>query len=307
MIETSNIPHYVYRDHITETSLLQGDILKVDGDFREHFKSFYPAIKHPDNEIKYVMVLTQSCDLVKTEKRKPKLNHINVCLVRSLDAVIRRVIDEEIKPVSISNTNLLPRDALDQLKDRISKLLNNTDQKTCFFLPNHKPFTEDMAALLPLSFSFRTEHYETLLNNRVLGLKSEFQAKIGYIISQLYGRIGTADLSDSGWSDKQIRDYINKLLQHLNLKQVPDKSFIDYIQQNFNDEGQNIDQLIQQHQAQKVAKEFGPLKNDLLQKIKTDLIRLFEDRAQIDSLLNSDKPTLSKNIKNLLQKITKDF
>lgn len=189
-----NIPPYVYSDRIAENSLLQGDILKVDGNFRQRFKEFYPAIKHPDNEIKYVMVLTQSCDLVKTAKRKPKLNHINVCLVRSLKTLIQRVVDEEIKPVFILDKNLLPRNALDQLKDRISKLLNNTDQKTCFFLPKHAPFTEDMAALLPLSFSFRIDHYDELLRNRVLGLKSEFQAKVGYIISQLYGRIGTPDL-----------------------------------------------------------------------------------------------------------------
>lgn len=117
---TSTIPDYIYQNDNTDSSLLQGDILKVDGEFRDRFKEFYPAIKTSDGEIKYVMVLTQSCDLVKTAKRQPKLSHINVCLVRSLKSVIRRLLIDEIKPVSVNNKKLLPRAALDQLKDKLS-------------------------------------------------------------------------------------------------------------------------------------------------------------------------------------------
>lgn len=173
---TNTIPAYVYQTNSSELSLLQGDILKVDGQFRDRFNEFYPGIKPSAGEIKYVMVLTQSCDLVKTAKRKPKLSHINVCLVRSLKSVIRRILIDEIKPVTIGNEKLLPRDALDRLKDKLSKLLNNSDQKTFFFLPSIDPFTEDMVAILPLSFSFRTEeHYDKLLENRVLANQTLFK------------------------------------------------------------------------------------------------------------------------------------
>jgi hypothetical protein len=156
------IPPYIYKDYSTESSLLQGDILKVDGQFAKYFNEFYPAIQPSDGKIEYVMILTQSCDLVRAEKRKPKLSHINVCLVRKLGSVIKRLISEEIKPTTIDNKKILARDALDQLKDKLSKLINNSDQKTHFFLPKQEPFKEDMVAVLPLSFSFRTDHYDLL-------------------------------------------------------------------------------------------------------------------------------------------------
>jgi len=252
----SDVPPYVYRNPANEHSLLQGDVLKVEGQFRQNFIEFYPAISHSDVEDKYVMVLTQSCDLVKTGKRKPKLSHVNVCLVRSLKAVIARLINDEIKPTVIADKKLLEKDAIDQLKDRLSKLLNNSDQKTHFFLPKKPSFVEDMVAILPLSFSFRIDHYDLMLQSRVLGLKPEFQAKVGHIISQLYGRIGTSDLFDEGWNDRRTRRHINDLLQDLNLVEVPDKSFLDYIEANLNDSMLGVEELIQECEALKVEKSF---------------------------------------------------
>jgi hypothetical protein len=301
------IPNYIYDTDTSDSSLSQGDILKVDGQFRDRFKEFYPGITPSDGEIKYVMVLTQSCDLVRTPKRNPKLSHINVCLVRGLKNVIRRLLMDEIKPVSVGNKKLLPRDMLDQLKDKLSKLLNNTDQKTLFFLPFVEPFNEDMVAILPLSFSFRTqEHYDKLLENRVLSIKPVFQAKVGHIIGELYGRIGTPDLHDFGWNDKKNRSYINQLLKDSDLIQVPDKSFIDYIQTNIDDNARNITQLIEEYEAIKVNKAFQPLKNELIQKIKGYLNKLFDNPERVNYLLTTDKRTRSNELKAIFDEAISD-
>jgi len=298
-----SLPPYVYRNEITEASLLQGDILKVEGEFKTYFKEFYPAINHHDGQDKYVMILTQSCDLVKERKRKPKLTHINVCLIRSLKSFIQKLITDELKPLSIDGKRFLERDALDKLKEKIAKLLNNTDQKTHFFLPATLPFTEDMITLLPLSFSFRIEHYDLFLQNRVLGLKSEFQAKIGYTISQLYGRIGTMDLSECEWDDKQTRNYIKKLLRDLDLIQVPDRSFIEYIKTNFNDENSIIENLIKDCQTKQTDDTFKPIKNELLQNINRQLLTLFENKDEIEKLAGMEKIKLSQKIKKMLKQL----
>lgn len=300
MSSVETIPEYVYREKTAESSLLQGDILKVEGQFHDYFKEFYPAIHHPESEDKYVMILTQSCDLVKTKKRKPKLSHVNVCLVRSFKAVIDKLITEEIKPVSIGDKNILPKADLDKLKDRLAKLLNNTDQKTHFFLPQKFPFKEDMVALLSLSFSFRIDHYDLLLQSRILGLKTEFQAKVGHIISQLYGRIGTSDLSDHSWDDKKIRAYIKKLLDDANLIQVMDGSVIQYIETNFK-HSNSIEKLIEECDALKTEKAFRPLKNELMQTIKKQLIQSFEDKDKLHAFANMDKINLSKEIDHILK------
>lgn len=247
------------------------------------------------------MVITQSCDLVKTEKRKPKPTHINVCLVRSLKAIIDRLLIDEIKPLCMSNKKILERDAMDRLKDRLSKLLNNSDQKTHFFLPKATPFTEDMVAILPLSFSFRVEHYDLMLETRTLGLKSDFQAKVGSIVGQLYGRIGTPDLSDNGWDDEKARKYIKDLLEDLNLKQVPDKSSIDYIKKHFKDSAITIEELVLEHSGLKLNNSFEPMKKELIQDIRNYLIKLFDDTNKINEMSNMNKKDLSKEIANILQ------
>lgn len=304
MKKVESIPHYVYQK-IVSRGLLQGDILKVDGEFREYFKAFYPAINHSDQETKYVMILTQSCDLVKTPKRKPKLSHVNVCLVRTLKGVIHKLITEEMKPTVVGGENIFQKADLDKLKDRLAKLLNNTDQKTYFFLPKASPFEEDMVALIPLSFSFRTDHYDVLLQGKVLELKPEFQAKVGYIISQLYGRIGTSDLNSLGWNDEKIKNYIKSLLHDFNLVQVRDKSFIEYIQTNHS-EYSTIEELIEECDALQTEKNFQPLKNELIQSIRNYLIKSFEDQAhKIHTLQQMNKVDLSKAVQSMLQSALK--
>lgn len=303
MTFNDSLPPYVYRDKITENSLLQGDILKVGGEFKAYFKEFYPAINHHDEEDKYVMILTQSCDLVKEKKRKPKLTHVNVCLIKSLKSFIQKLITEELKPLSIDGKRFLERDALDKLKEKISKLLNNADQKTHFFLPAKLPFTEDMITLLPLSFSFRIAHYDLFLQNRALGLKSEFQAKIGYTISQLYGRIATTDLSECEWGDKQTRNYIKNLLGDLDLIQVPDSSFIEYIKANYNHENSIIENLIKDCQTKQTDDAFKPIKNELLQNISRQLLTIFENKNEIEQLIGMKKIELSKRIKEIFKQL----
>lgn len=166
------------------------------------------------------------------------------------------------------------------------------------------PFFEDMVAILPLSFSFRTDHYDLMLRGRVLGLKPEFQAKVGHIISQLYGRIGTPDLSDVEWDDRTTRNYINNLLQDSSLVQVPDKSFLDYIKANLNDAMSNIEELIQECEASKVEKSFKPMKNELIKNIRNRFIKLFEDGNKISEMSQLKTADLSKEISGILQSVT---
>lgn len=194
---------------------------------------------------------------------------------------------------------------MDKLKDRLLKLLNNNDQKIHFFLPKKTPFKEDMIALLHMSFSFRTEeHYDELLQNRVLSLKPEFQAKLGHVISQLYGRIATPDLSDSEWKDKSSRRYINDLLERANLKVVPDPSFIKYIKSKNEDEQSNIEKLIEECQASIFKEEFKPRENELMQDIRNRLINALADPTKVRNFEGMSKEQISKEITKIIKPST---
>lgn len=292
------VPAYIYTNSINEVSLAQGDVLKLSGSFLEKFNKFYPELirNHSDQ---YVMVLTQSCDLVRTKKRNPKIPHINICLLRSIESVLTRMIDAEVKPPSIKSKKLLTRDEMDQLKARFYKLVNNNDQKMHFFLPKQDPFEQDMIAILHMSFPFRVAHYDELLSNRVLSLKPEFQAKLGHIISQLYGRIATEDLSDFNWGAKEVNNYINQLLEKAHLQQVPDQTFIDFILSKTELEQGNIEKLTQEHQSFLLKKQFKPRENEVKQSVKACLNRLFDNVETVTRLVSMEKIARSAEIEKM--------
>ena len=299
MIDPQAVPPYVYEEH-SDPSLAQGDILKVDGEFRQLFKKFYPSIDHADHFNKHVMVTTQSCDLVRYGKRKPKLPHVNVCLVRPLSTIIeKKIIQGELQPTVLGETRVLLEEEIVFLKERLYKLLNNTDQKVFFFLPKKHPFDEDMVALLHLSYSFRIDHYDALLENRILSLKPEFQAKVGHLLAQLYGRIGTSDLFDHEWTDKMIRTYVNAQVDALDIVQIPDLHSLSYVQKHFSDDRSDISALVKEHKALQLEKQLKPARNEFQQNMKKRLMDFFDDKEQVSALMNMNQKERSKFLKNL--------
>jgi hypothetical protein len=78
---------------------------------------------------------------------------------------------------------------------------STTQRIVCFsFVKNaHPALTEDYCVFLALSIALRVEHYDTCLAAKIAQLKDVFQAKIGWLTSDMYGRVGTPDLSD--WLD----------------------------------------------------------------------------------------------------------
>jgi hypothetical protein len=216
------IPGYVYLDSPFEVDLCQGDVVKVQGELLEIFQKFYPALDHrADRNDQFALILTQSCDLVRRRgsESKPSCNHINVCIVRTLSSHIKREVKTLNKQgLEWNNHQVLPKLAFDGLKDRLAKLINNSESKEHFFLPKCECFPEDMLAILPLSFSFRaSEHYKKFIENRVVSLKPEFCAKIGMLISRYYGRVATMDLCTLGWRSDEITDKAQFILNQLRI------------------------------------------------------------------------------------------
>lgn len=204
------IPPYVYSDEPSERSCLQqGDIIKVQGNLIDLFNEFYPTLNHTtERDDQYIMVLSQSCDLVRETSRNIKIDHINVCLVRTIDSLIKRKIEKQLEKTE----GKLTKDFLKEMTKSLIRLMNNSETKFHFFLPKHSNFPKDMISILSLSYSFRAEHYDLLLENRVVSLKPEFIAKIGMILATYYGRVATRDLQIYNWDEEKCREYAAKIL-----------------------------------------------------------------------------------------------
>ena len=71
---------------------------------------------------------------------------------------------------------------------------------------------ENCCALLALSVPLAVEHYEACLHAKTAQLKEPFQAKLGYLIADLFGRVGTVEW-DSAQTESTVRTTASDILR----------------------------------------------------------------------------------------------
>ena len=185
--------HFTYADPSGDPNvdLVQGDIIKRTPEVEAILRAAHPY--YDKAEYKFFMLITQSCDLVR-RSGSCKTRYLNIAAVRPLDVVLQRYFD----------ANCLREDfdkragvCSDKYRSRfvqfVERLLNNNEIEY-FYLEQESSsgLSTDMCALLRETIPLRaSEHYDTLLNARVLSLEEMFQAKLGWLVGQLYGRVGT--------------------------------------------------------------------------------------------------------------------
>ena len=71
---------------------------------------------------------------------------------------------------------------------------------------------EPAVALLRVSVALKSTHYAALIAARAGRLKADFQAKLGWLVANLYGRAASADWSDQPGGQDQLETLINGYL-----------------------------------------------------------------------------------------------
>jgi hypothetical protein len=88
-----------------------------------------------------------------------------------------------------------------------TRLINN-NEPNYFYLEASGELTSDSVAFLRLSIALKADvHYDTCLNAKILQLTDMFQAKLGWLVGQLYSRVGTED-----WEPSALQYKISDLL-----------------------------------------------------------------------------------------------
>lgn len=196
--------HWTYAPTDTAT-LCQGDVLDrtvfIDG-LLAQFHPYYTAARAP-----YLMVLTQSCDLV----RRPNCNaeYITVCPIRPLEVALTRELAALIarskrsapQCVDGSAGPIVSESIRAQFSMAVERLLNN-NHGSYFFLKadGAAGVPVDACAFLHVCFTVRASHYSDVLHAKVGQLASVFQAKLGDLVGEIYSRVGTED-----WSEDEDR------------------------------------------------------------------------------------------------------
>lgn len=196
--------HWAYKDPHLDSQLEQGDVLKCTSALIALLRDYHPY--YADNPLnRFYMVLTQSCDLYTRGAAGRKTKYISIAPVRPLPAVIEHEFGEKLTRV---DQVLYGSTRLEAEVQRFLERLFNNNEPSYFYLESEptRGFSESMCAMLPLAISFKAEHYQTLLDAKIIGLEDSFQAKLGWLIGQLYSRVGTRDFSAAIVSDRAQKE-----------------------------------------------------------------------------------------------------
>jgi hypothetical protein len=194
--------HWTYKEASDQDdrSLEQGDLLAKTPELERILQKYHPYYaSHEDNN--FFMVVTQSCDLVRRPGASCKSRYISLAPARTVKAVLKREFDDKLFNIELGAQAFASSKTRGAIEQFLERLYNNNEPSFFYFEENLTAgVSEPLCGLLSLTISIKEEHYQTCFAARVLSVKDEFQAKVGWLVGQLYSRVGTRD-----WPSTEMR------------------------------------------------------------------------------------------------------
>jgi hypothetical protein len=203
--------HWTYEKIQPDSDLCQGDILEPTEELGNLFNKVHPHFTQP----KYLgfFVLTQSCDLGRRKEKGNKCSATHICLsvIRSLQDVIRDSLKNHFGFLAPGVYAQHMKRTVEMMVERLVNQNENT--LGLFYLyPNvDAGITSHSVAILRVAISVKAiENYETLVRARVGRLSKEFQPKLGWMVGNLYSRVGVRDWKEEkeGEEEKIIKEIL---------------------------------------------------------------------------------------------------
>lgn len=197
MPDTADLPsssvHFTYKPEPDRTTLCQGDVLCITPELKAVLSEIHPYFIN--EQYKYFIVLTQSCDLVRRGSSPCNSQYITLAAVRSFDDFFEKEMQAKHYAVKVADFLLMEDRNKARATQLIERLYNNTEQDYFFlYKENLLDFPKSMVAYLKVSFALRAdEHYDQCLQAKKFELADEFKAKLGWLVGNIYSRVGTTD------------------------------------------------------------------------------------------------------------------
>jgi hypothetical protein len=187
---------------------MQGDVLQRTPALDELLKTVHPHFyQHPKN--RYFLVLTQSCDLVIRQGGQCKAPYISLAPVRTLDLVMDRQLAQSSLAQVKAELPVVTARNKQKLSDFLHRLFNNNEHSYFYLDSQDTPLETDCVAFLNLSIAIKADlHFQTCLHAKILQLNDTFQAKLGWLVGQMYSRVGTRD-----WESSALNAKVRKTLK----------------------------------------------------------------------------------------------
>jgi hypothetical protein len=283
--------HYIYNDNPDNEQLYQGDVLERTPELISLLSQFHHHYAEKE-DYQYFLVITQSCDLQRRDGKNPKSPYISIAAVRPVEDAIWREAKKyqewwQIKTRIISDRNL-------------QKLIMFVDSMIDNNAPNYFYLHEDLnlgisgynCAFLALSVALKIEHYDLCLSAKKTQLKNEFQAKLGWLVGDMYSRVGTVEWQKMKGEDVSVHRKILLKKQFLN---YPDKRIIS-----------SLEKLV----SQKPILQYSPeeIANFISTDIPTKVSKQFSNRLMqvLENCVKESVPGREKIISQLHGEIVSD-
>ena len=200
--------HFTYDPRLCKTELMQGDVLARTAELDEILKAVHPHF-HQHEKNRFFMVLTQSCDLVPRHNGACKAPYITLAPVRTLDLVIERQLAQFPLVRVFADLPVIGAKAKNKASEFLQRLFNNNESGYFYLDGEDTLLDSDCVAFLNLSIAVKSDlHLKTLLASKILQLDATFQAKLGWLVGQMYSRVGTLD-----WEPVALKKKVGEVLQ----------------------------------------------------------------------------------------------
>ena len=173
--------------------LQQGDVLEKSTGIQAILKEIHPYYETKDDYTHFI-VLTQSCDLVRRNSEPCKARYITLAAIRPMSVVVEREVAKYQREFA-KKAKVCKRSVRDRVYHFVEQLLNNNVPEYFYLHPEPTlNFPDPSCAFIRLSVSIRSiSHYDACFEARLLSLKEIFQAKLGWLVGNMYSRVGTED------------------------------------------------------------------------------------------------------------------
>ena len=205
----SNSTHFTYEPTLSNV-LMQGDVLKRTPELEKILSTVHPHFFNNSNNTHF-MVLTQSCDLILRDGEECNAPYITIAPIRSLDYILKKKLNDEAEDFPSSGSAVATDKYKSKFHEYLTRLFNNNEKGYFFLQSSPIDGLSDSCAVLRLSISLKaSEHYSKCIDAKILQLRDSFQAKLGWLVGDIYSRIGTDDWPESDLKRK-IKDIVNNL------------------------------------------------------------------------------------------------
>jgi len=206
--------HFTYNEELGESTLHQGDLLYRTDRIENILQKVHPY--YLKESFKYFMVLTQSCDLVRRGDNC-KARYITLAAVVTFENTLINEISKFQRDRIEKIGSVCDISQKSFLYNLVESILNNNHNEF-FYLheDNYLGLTEACCTILRLTVALRSnEHYNECLKSKFIELDSEFRAKLGWLVGNIYSRIGTRDWAPDIIPQKNFSRMINEILDEL--------------------------------------------------------------------------------------------